>query len=96
MNRMMRTVLGIFFAAVIAVSAIWIIQNLGRQLRLDITERKLYTLSDGTRQILDGLTQPITIKLFYSKTASNNHMKMIRPDIHGRKGPIAPTTCVLN
>ncbi|HOK96088.1 MAG TPA: GldG family protein [Anaerohalosphaeraceae bacterium] len=78
MNRMMRTVLGIFFAAVIAVSAIWIIQNLGRQLRLDITERKLYTLSQGTKEILADLKQPISMKLFYTKTAAMKAPDQIR------------------
>lgn len=78
MNRMMRTVLAIFFVAVIAVSAIWIIQNLGRQIRLDITERKLYTLSQGTKEILADLKQPITMKLFYTKTAAMKAPDQIR------------------
>lgn len=78
MNRTLRAILGIFFIAVIAVSAIWIIQNLSRQMRLDITERKLYTLSKGTKEILADLKQPITLKLFYTKTAAMKAPDQIR------------------
>ena len=35
--------------------------------RLDLTERKAYTLSDGTRNILGKLDEPITLRLFLSE-----------------------------
>jgi ABC-type uncharacterized transport system involved in gliding motility auxiliary subunit len=35
--------------------------------RLDLTERKAYTLSDGTRNILEALDEPITLRLFLSE-----------------------------
>ena len=78
MNRMTRAILGIFFIAVIAVAAIYLSQNLGKQVRWDITERKLYTLSDGTKEILADLKQPITLKLFYTKTAAMKATDQIR------------------
>lgn len=78
MNRTLRAMLAIFFVAVIAVSAISITQNLLKQTRLDMTEMKLYTLSDGTKEILGGLKQPITIKLFYTKTAAMQAPDQIR------------------
>lgn len=78
MNRTSKIIMAITFIVVIAVSLVSIVHKLGKSMRLDITERKLYTLSDGTKQILDGLTQPITIKLFYSKTASNKAPDQIR------------------
>src|SRR5690606_18900759 len=34
--------------------------------RLDVTENRLYTLSDGTRNILRGLEEPVTVRLYYS------------------------------
>lgn len=70
MNRTARAMLAIFFVAVIAISAISITQNLLKYSRLDMTEMKLYTLSDGTKEILSGLKQPVTVKLFYTKTAT--------------------------
>lgn len=40
--------------------------------RLDLTQDRLYTLSDGTRAILRGLNEPIELKLFYSRAAAAN------------------------
>ncbi len=38
--------------------------------RLDLTEQKLYTISDGTKQILGELKEPVELYFFYSdKTA---------------------------
>ncbi len=70
MNRMTKAILAIFFIAVITVSMISITRQIGKSMRLDITDQKLYTLSDGTKAILAGIKQPLTIKLFYSQTAS--------------------------
>lgn len=78
MNRTTRAILGIFFVLVIAVSAISICQKLGKQVRWDITERNLYTLSDGTKEILTELKQPVTLKLFYTKTAAMKAPDQIR------------------
>ena len=40
--------------------------------RLDLTEQKLYSLSDGTRQILADLDEPVTLQFFYSDKASKD------------------------
>jgi len=40
--------------------------------RLDLTEQKLYTISPGTRQILEGLEEPITLNFFFSDRASKD------------------------
>ena len=40
--------------------------------RLDLTEQKLYTISDGTRRILEGLDEPIELKFFYSDEAAKD------------------------
>jgi ABC-type uncharacterized transport system involved in gliding motility auxiliary subunit len=58
--------------AVIAVAAIVIGLNMFADARLanqrvDLTQQHLYTLSPGTRQILAGLKDPVTLKLFYSR-----------------------------
>ena len=57
---------------VIAVAAIAIGINMFADARLanvhvDLTHGHIYTLSDGTRQILAGLKEPITLRLFYSR-----------------------------
>jgi ABC-type uncharacterized transport system involved in gliding motility auxiliary subunit len=49
-----------------------------RQARLDLTAGQLFTLSQGTRNILASLKEPVTLKLFFSeKLAAAN------PQLHG-------------
>ncbi len=72
MNRTTRAIFAIFFVMVIAISAISICQGVLKSGKIDLTANKLYTLSGGTKEILVGLKQPITMKLFYTKTAAIN------------------------
>jgi ABC-type uncharacterized transport system involved in gliding motility auxiliary subunit len=72
-NRTIRAIVGVVFVLVITFSAISICQNIGSAyggLKLDVTDQKLYTLSDGTKAILTKLHQPIKVKLYYAKTAA--------------------------
>ena len=39
------------------------------RLRADLTEEKLYTLSAGSKNILQKLEEPVTLKLFFSRSA---------------------------
>jgi ABC-2 type transport system permease protein len=78
MNRTIRAILGACFVLVIAFSAINISQNIGKPLKLDITDQRLYTLSDGTKAILAKLNQPIQAKLYYAKTAALKGPDQIR------------------
>jgi len=56
--------IGLVLMLVILVAANAILS--GTRLRKDLTEEKLYTLSDGTRQILSKMEQPLTLKLFFN------------------------------
>ena len=53
--------------AVIAFIAVNLGANRLSGLRLDLTEAKLFTLSDGSRQILQGLEKPIELTFYYSQ-----------------------------
>jgi len=46
--------------------------KLFKGLRFDLTQNKLYTLSQGSRNILDKLSEPVTIYLFFSQQASRD------------------------
>jgi len=70
MNRTIRTIVGASLVLVIIFSAISICQNIGKGLKVDVTDQRLYTLSDGTKSILAKLHQPIKMKLYYAKTAT--------------------------
>lgn len=55
---------------------LFLILNIGsgallRSLRLDLTSNKLYTLSDGSKEILRDLDEPIVLRLYFSKNLSN-------------------------
>ena len=87
-NRTIRAIIGAFLVLLITFCAISICQNIGKSLKLDVTDQKLYTLSDGTRAILAKLHQPIKAKLYYAKTAAlkgpdqikyfNNYYEFVR------------------
>jgi ABC-type uncharacterized transport system involved in gliding motility auxiliary subunit len=57
----------VLFIAVSMLSA-----NLLRGLRFDLTENGLYTLSEGSRNIVDSLQEPVTLYLFFSEDASRD------------------------
>ncbi|MCJ8168857.1 GldG family protein [Atopomonas sediminilitoris] len=40
--------------------------------RLDLTEQKLFTISDGTREILASLDEPVNLHFFYSNKAAKD------------------------
>jgi len=70
MNRTIRAIIGVVLVLIITFCAISICQDIGRNLKVDVTDQKLYTLSEGTKAILGKLNQPIKIKLYYAKTAA--------------------------
>jgi ABC-2 type transport system permease protein len=78
MNRTLRAITAVVFICVIMFCAISIFQNLGQSLRVDLTEGKIYSLSDGTLNILKKLKQPVKLKLYYAKTAAMKGPDQIR------------------
>ncbi len=88
MNRTIRVIIGVILVLVIMFSAISICQNIGKSIKVDVTEHNLYTLSDGTKSILSKLNQPVKLKLYYAKTAAlkgsdqiqyfNNYYQFVR------------------
>ncbi|HEV56058.1 MAG TPA: hypothetical protein ENN87_00995 [Phycisphaerales bacterium] len=78
MNRTLRVIVGVVLVAVITFAGISVCQNLAPRAKIDITERNLYTLSPGTKAILSRLSQPVTLKLYYTKTAAMKATDQIR------------------
>ncbi len=88
MNRTIRSIIAILLILIITFSAVVIFQNVGKGVKADITEKGLYTLSDGTKSILSKLNQPITLRLYYARTAAmeapdqikffNNYYEFVR------------------
>lgn len=63
---------GGLIAALVLLVGINTMSNAGLQTaRIDLTENRLYTLTSGTRNILKGLEDPVTLRFFYSEKLSN-------------------------
>lgn len=62
----------ILLAAVLFLSVNVIAGNLLGGSRIDLTERQLFTVSDGTRKLITGLSEPVTLKLYYSRSLAIN------------------------
>ena len=62
--------IGLLFSILLAFNALS--GELFSRFYLDLTEEKLYSLSEGTENILKGLEDPVTLKLYYSKTDSTD------------------------
>lgn len=78
MSGTIRAIIGVLLILVVTFTAITICRHIGKGFKVDITEQKLYTLSDGTRSILGKLRQPIKAKLYYAKTAALKGPDQIR------------------
>jgi len=59
-------IVGLVLLFVILVALNIIVSQM--KLRVDCTEEKLYTLSEGTKQLLKKIDRPITLKLFFSSS----------------------------
>jgi ABC-type uncharacterized transport system involved in gliding motility auxiliary subunit len=77
-NRAIRAIIGAALVLVIAFAAISVCQSIGKTWKVDITDQKIYTLSNGTKAILAKLNQPIKAKFYYAKTATLKAPDQIR------------------
>ncbi len=61
------------FVAVVLFVAFNVFANVAlKSARIDLTANKLYTLSDGTKNVLRTLTEPITLRFYFSKKVASN------------------------
>ena len=76
-NRKTYTAAGLGLLAVLFVSSIMLSNLALDNMRLDLTEQKLYTMSEGTLKVIDSIQQPINLYLFFSDRASaeNAHLR---------------------
>jgi ABC-type uncharacterized transport system involved in gliding motility auxiliary subunit len=62
--------LGLLVIAAVFIVAVSLSNAVLRGLRLDLTENGLYTLSEGTRNILGDIEEPLNLYFFYSDRAT--------------------------
>jgi ABC-type uncharacterized transport system involved in gliding motility auxiliary subunit len=58
--------------AVAFIAAVILSNQLFKGWRIDLTEMSLYTLSDGSKQILEDLDEPVNLYFYYSDKATEN------------------------
>jgi ABC-type uncharacterized transport system involved in gliding motility auxiliary subunit len=66
-RRLAFSILGVAAAAAIAIGINMFADARLANQQIDLTQGHIYTLSNGTRQVLADLKEPVTLRLFYSR-----------------------------
>lgn len=64
--RRLLSLAGLLAALVLVVGINALSEAFLGRYRIDLTEQRLYTLSDGTKTVLRSIPEPITLRLYYS------------------------------
>ncbi len=67
MRRLAFSVIGVIAAAAIVIGINMFADARFGDIRADLTQGRIYTLANGTKQILDNLKEPVTLRFFYSR-----------------------------
>ncbi len=73
MSRRLYAITAMVLAAIIFVALNIAADTSLTTERLDLTQNGLYTLSKGTRETLENLKEPITLKFYYSKKTAADY-----------------------
>ena len=68
-GRRFALIAGLAFLVMFIASNL-VVNSLFRAWRLDLTANQLYSLSPGTQRVLDQLSEPVELKLYYSRDAA--------------------------
>src|SRR3954471_8783389 len=67
MRRVWFSIIGAVAVAAIAIGINMFADARLANVQLALTQGRIYTLSPGTKQVLAGLKEPVTLRLFYSR-----------------------------
>ena len=73
MNRKMMSGVGLLIIALLFLVVTVLSNFLFSGVRMDLTDQKLFTLSEGSRNILKSVDSPIEIKLYFSEKVANQY-----------------------
>jgi ABC-type uncharacterized transport system involved in gliding motility auxiliary subunit len=68
---------GLLLAAILSVAVIIVADNTFTSIRLDLTENRLFTLSDGTINILRSLQEPVDLDFYLSRKSLTDYPSII-------------------
>ncbi len=77
MNKHLFSWAGLLIAVVLLIAINVFASAALRSARIDLTEQKLFTLSDGTRSILGNIEEPIDITFYYSEGIAAENAPML-------------------
>ena len=66
-KRGLSASIALALAALLVIGINMLADRLLPRASIDLTQNRLYTLSDGTRQVLLGLSDPVTLRVYYSR-----------------------------
>ncbi len=78
MNRNLLTGGGLAIAGVILIAVNVLSNTMLRSTQIDLTQDKLYTLSEGTKGVMAKLDEPVTLRLYFSNVLAHENA-MLEP-----------------
>ncbi len=85
MSRGLLSSAGLVLALVLVLALNVLAGNGLRTAQVDLTQDKLFTLSDGSRRILGSLAEPITLRFYFSETLANGAPQIKRYGLRVRE-----------
>ena len=72
-DRNRLALIGIALAAVLFLAFNVVVSLTLHSAQIDLTQRKLYTLSEGTKKVLTSLDEPITLRFYFTRALGENY-----------------------
>lgn len=66
-QRKLFSALGLVILAVLFVAVMILANNFLKSARIDLTEQKLFTLSQGSREVAQEIEEPVTLRFYFSE-----------------------------
>lgn len=67
LSRKIASGTGLIFGVILFIASVVLVNSVFTNWRVDLTENKLFTLSQGTINILENLEEPISLKFYFSQ-----------------------------
>ena len=74
--KKISALISLFLLAVLFVMLVYLNNQLLSRHRVDLTEDSVFSLSQGTRNVLEGLSEPVTLYFFFSDTTTTGKTRL--------------------
>ena len=94
MKRYIFGARGLALVGILFIGITLLANTLLRNAQIDLTADKLYTISDGTENILRGLKEPVNLYLFFSERTATPIPDLKNYGVRVRDLPVRPDKIV--